>query len=226
MDTLIAEDLLLLLIEDESGRLENATYLDTGIGGALLVELALGGHVEVVKGTGAWARAKVRPAPAPLPSDAVLREALEVVAHRERTAQDLVARLGRKRRDQLLERLQQRGILDQREDRVLGLFPRRRWPAADSAHEADVRRQLGGALLHGAHPDDRTAALVSLLSALDIVHKVVDREGRTPKEVKERAKEIAEGDWAAKAVRDAVAATQAAVMVAVMAASTAATTGN
>jgi hypothetical protein len=58
---LIAEDLLLLLLDDESGKVTNSTYLATGIGGALLVELALGGHVEVVKKEGMWARTKVHP---------------------------------------------------------------------------------------------------------------------------------------------------------------------
>ncbi len=93
MPTLIAEDLLLLLLEDESGKLTNATYVDVGIGGALLVELALGGAVDVVKGAGMWARAKVVPAGA-VPADPVLVEAMRMVAEKERTAQDLVARLG------------------------------------------------------------------------------------------------------------------------------------
>ena len=48
MTNLIAEDLVLLLLDDESGKLEHATYLDTGIGGALLVELALAENVSVV----------------------------------------------------------------------------------------------------------------------------------------------------------------------------------
>ena len=69
METLIAEDLLLLLLDDESGKLQHATYLDTGLGGALLVELALGGQVEVVKGSGLWARAKVHPVPAVTPPE-------------------------------------------------------------------------------------------------------------------------------------------------------------
>ena len=69
----------------------------------------------------------------------------------------------------------------------------------------------------------RTAALVSLLSSLDLAHKVVDREGLPAREIKHRAKEIAEGDWSAKAVSDAVAAAQAAVTAAVIA-SAAATT--
>ncbi len=225
MSPLIAEDLLLLLLDDESGKLSSTTSLDAGLGGAVLVELALSGCVEVVEGTGLWARAKVRPVPGALPPDDVLRDSLAVVAEQERTAADLVERLGRKRRDPLLERLERAGILERREDKLFGLFPRRRWPALDSSREADVRRQIGDALLRGVRPDDRTAALISLLSALEIAHKVVDREGLSSSQVKKRAKAIAEGDWAAKAVHDAVLAVQSALVV-VVAATTAGTSGN
>ena len=221
MATLIAEDLLLLLLDDDSGKLTNATYLDTGIGGALLVELALGGHVEVVKKEGMWARAKVRTTPEPPPADPVLVEALGLVAEKERTAQDLVGRLGKKRRESLLRRLEADGILRREEGKVLGLFPSDRWPASDSSHEREVRRQLGDALVRGVDPAQRIAALVSVLCAMDLAHKVVDREGLPGRQVKARAKEIADGDWAAKAVKDAISAAQAAMTAAVVAASTA-----
>ena len=223
MTNLIAEDLVLLLLDDESGKLEHATYLDTGIGGALLVELALSENVSVVKDGGRWARAKIHVSSAPAPTDPLLVEALGLVAEKPRTAEDLVGRLGKKRRDLLLDRLRQRGILEEKEHLALGLIPRKRWPTVDSTHEAAVRRALGDALVRGATPSQRTAALVSLLSALDLTHKVVDREGLPARDLKKRAKEIAEGDWSAKAVRDAVAAAQAAVTAAVIA-STAATT--
>jgi len=226
MTRLIAEDLLLLLVEDESGKLTNTTYLDIGIGGGLLVELALGGHVEVVKGQGMWARAKVHLTGAPQPDDPVLVEALGVIAEKERTAEDLVSRLGKKRREPLLARLERDGILRREQGKVLGLFPTTRWPAVDSGHEAEVRRQLADALVHGIRPVDRVAALVALLSSLDLAHKVVDRGGLPARDVKKRAKEIADGDWAAKAVRDAVNAAQAAVMAATMVATTAATTSS
>jgi DNA-binding transcriptional ArsR family regulator len=225
MTTLIAEDLVLLLLDDESGKFTNASYLDTGIGGALLVELALAGTVDVVKGSGLWARAKVLPTGLSAPPDPVLAEALSVVAEKERTAQDLVGRLGKRRRDQLLDRLRERGIVEPREERVLGLIPRRRWPAVDSTHEAGVRRELGDVLLRGLQPAERTAALVSVLSALDLAHKVVDREGAPARQVRKRAKEVAEGDWAAKAVRDSIAAAQAAVTAAMVASTAAASSG-
>jgi hypothetical protein len=221
MSTLIAEDLVLLLLDDESGKFTNATYLDTGIGGALLIELALAETVDVVKGSGMWARAKVRPTGLAAPSDPVLAEALSVIAEKERTAEDLVGRLGKRRHDQLLDRLRERGIVEAREDRVLGLIPRRRWPSVDSTHEAGVRRELGDVLVRGVTPAERTAALISVLSALDLAHKVVDRESAPAREIKKRAKEVAEGEWAAKAVRDSIAAAQAAVAAALVAASAA-----
>jgi hypothetical protein len=56
MTTLIAEDLLLLLLDDDSGKLTGTTYFDTGVGGAVLVELTLAGCVEVHKGSGCGRR--------------------------------------------------------------------------------------------------------------------------------------------------------------------------
>ena len=86
------------------------------------------------------------------------------------------SRLGKRRRDALLDRLRERGILE-RARKGARADPQDTWPAVDSTHEAGVRRELGDVLLRGATPDERTAALVAVLSALDLAHKVVDREG-------------------------------------------------
>ncbi|KQT89704.1 hypothetical protein ASG49_17160 [Marmoricola sp. Leaf446] len=225
---LIAEDLLLILLDDDSGRLTHASYLDTGLGGAHLVDLALGGHVDVDEPGRKWgftqaARVHVTGS---LPGDPVLRAAYDTVAEKERTAQDLVGRLGRKQRDPLLERLAGRGLVERREGRVMGLFPTTRWPAADARHETQVRQALDSALLRGGTPDPRTAGLVALLHGLGVAHRVVDRGDVPAGEVKKRAKAVAEGDWAAKGVKDAVAAAQAAVVAAMVASSAAATAGS
>jgi hypothetical protein len=148
------------------------------------------------------------------------------VTEKERSAQDLVNRLGKHLRDTLAERLVERGILERVDDRVLGLFPRKRWPSVDSAHEEEVRRELTGALVHGLTPTQRTGALVALLSAIDKAHKVVDRQGLPVREVRSRAKEIGQGDWAATAVKDAIAASTAAVAAAVTASTVAASSGS
>jgi hypothetical protein len=206
---LIAEDLLLLLLDDESGKLRYATYLDAAIGGALLMDLTLGGMVEVHEDGRRWTSAKVRPTATESPDDEVLAQALTIVAQKERTAQDLVRRLGSKRRDVLLARLAEQGEVSVRAESVLGVFTRTRWPVAAARREPELRRRLGDVLVRGGQPEERTGALVSLLLALGIVHRVIDREGLTAKEIKNRAKEVATGDWASKAVKDAIQSVQA-----------------
>ncbi|GIG35033.1 GOLPH3/VPS74 family protein [Cellulomonas pakistanensis] len=222
MTTLIAEDLLLLLLHDEKGTPTSAN-LDVALGGALLIELALAEAVVVRERTSMWSSAKVAVTPGAQVADPVLAEALRRVAERERAASDLVNGLGKGARDALTDRLAERGILRRQDDKVLGLFPRTRWPEADGRHEDDVRARLTAVLVQGLDPDARTAALVALLHALGVAPSAVDRGPVPARDVRRRAKEVAEGAWAAKAVQDAITAATTAAMAAI-AATTAATT--
>ncbi|WP_110239079.1 GOLPH3/VPS74 family protein [Nocardioides gilvus] len=225
--TLIAEDLLLLLMDDQKGRLAASSYARPLFGGALLVELALDEAVEVEEKRSVWQAAKVhaRQGVTGATADPLLSHAWATVAEKPRSAQDLVNRLGKGVREELQHRLVARGILERRETKILGLFPSTTWPAADLRREQQVRQQLQDCLVTGLSPDPRTAALIALLSSIDHAHKVVDRGALSNGQVKKRAKAIAEGAWAAKAVRDAVAASQAAITAAVMASTTAAAAG-
>lgn len=220
---LVAEDLLLLLLDDAKGTAQSS-FMQPALGGALLVELAMDGCVDVGPGS-RWRPARVAGVVgASMPADPVLAHARTLVEEKPRTAQSLVNRLGDDLQRTLADRLVERGILERRDSRVLGLFPRHRWPTIDASHEDEVRRSLAAALVAGQDPDQRTAALIALLSAVDRVHQTVEHDGLKARDVKRRAKEIAEGNWAAKGVRDAVAAATAATTAAIVAATTAATT--
>jgi hypothetical protein len=223
--TLIAEDVLLLILDDEKGKVTGTSPVAPTLGGAVLVELALAEAVEVTEKSGFWHSAKVRPVPGAQPDDPVLRHALDIVAEKERSAQDLVTRLGKGLDVELGDRLVERGILRKEKGRILGLLPTTRWPTADATHEQEVRRELGAVLVQGLTPTPRTGALVAILSAADRAHKVVDRQGLRAGEVRKRAKEVAKGSWAATAVRDAIAASAAATTAAITAATAAAATG-
>jgi hypothetical protein len=159
--------------------------------------------------------------------DAILDERLAFVAAKPgKRPKDQIGRLSKMLRDQLLAGLAERGVLEADQGKVLGLFPVTRWPAKDARHEAEVRSKLESVLKVGTTPDERTGALIALLSALNVVPKVVT-DAVEKKALKRRAKQIAESDWAADAVRKAVSEMQAAVTAAiVVASSTAAASGS
>jgi hypothetical protein len=221
MTTTLTDDLVLLLLDPDTGRsVVDSTSLDRGIGGALLLDLATRDRIGV-DGDGAWARLHVTD-PAPT-GDALLDEALARLAGKPLRAQKAVERLARRTRMPVLERLAERGLVRRERARVLGLFPATTWLPADPAPRAALHRRVEAVLRAGETPDQHVALLISLLHALQAEHKVVDGRRR---ELRARAKEVAAGDWAGPAVRKAVQAAQASVVVAVAAATSAGATAS
>jgi len=206
MPTLLAEDLLLLLLDDAKGTTPGLRIdVRVPLGAAVLAELAIAGAVELEPSTSRWRAPKVRAADG-RPDDEVLAAAQALVGQQPRTAVDAAGRIGDGLKDRLAARLAAQGLLERQDDRVLGLFPRTRWPAGATAHEAQVRDRLRAVVLGGARPDERTVALAGILQALDRLRAVLGLDGAATREAKRNVQVLSEGDWAAKAVRDAVAA--------------------
>ena len=226
---LLAEDLLLLVTDDASGRLSApAAPLDAGLGGANLVELTLLNRVDL---SGEQDRDKpgriiVRdPSPA---GDAVLDAALEIlIAHQGQKPSTVIKPLSKNLRPTLYQRLADSGIVRAERGKMFGVFPSHRWPAQDASHEAEVRRLMTQALVQREAADTRTAALIALVHAVGCEDKVVDprQYGLSRRELKARAEEIAKGNWASEAVRKAIEEMMAAVMAATTAAAIATTGG-
>lgn len=118
--------------------------------------------------------------------------------------------------------LEARGLVRREDRRVLGIFPSTTWtPVSPMAGNA-VRERLWATLVVGQDPDAPTAALVALLLATDSLHEALP--GQDKRALKQRAKQVAEGSWAADSVRKAISAVQTAILASVMVATTAATT--
>jgi hypothetical protein len=212
----LAEDLLLLLLDDDSGRLiTDGTSADHALAGAVLVDLVNAGRIAEEGG-------KLHVMDTASLDEPVLEAALERLAEKAPAKpQRSVEVLAKNVRGTVLGELAGRGLIRQDKDKVLGLFPRKTWPAVDSAHEDAVRAELTAALIGGEQPGDRAGALIALLHAIGVVPKVVEGD---KKALKARAKQISDGDWASVAVKKAVQAIQAAVTAAIVVASTSAAT--
>ena len=110
---LLAEDLLLLLTDDDTGRLAApSTEVDVALGGALLVELTLMQRVDIA-GSDERVREGRLVVRDPDPTgDGLLDEALTIAGQNEgKKPQSVVARLGKGARVRLYERLVAGGVL-------------------------------------------------------------------------------------------------------------------
>jgi hypothetical protein len=207
---LIAHDLLLLLLDDDTGK--SVSWLsqpDKALAGAVLVDLATRGLVDVSDDGKLVVRAGDTPA------EPALRRGLDLVRDKEGKKPDAVlGPLAKDLRDELADDLVSARILRREERKVLGLFRTERLPSADDSYEATLRVRLGEVLAGTRAPDDRTGPVIALLHAMDALSQVLDLADK--KAAKERAKEIAEGDWAPDVVRASVKAVQSAVFYAVL----------
>jgi hypothetical protein len=218
---LIAEELLLLALDNESGKpLIGKDRLGPALGGALVAELALMERIGVTPHDAGWSkRGRITITNLTPTDDPELDEAMRKLAESEgKKVKDVLSdfaskkvRLSYQLRERLLERLAKAGLVMEQEGTVLGFIPRTTWPAGDLAAEDEVRERLQSALVSGVTPSERTLVLIALLQVTGLLPKVVTSEDK--RALKARAKQLSEGDWAAKAVKDAIDEVTATVAV-------------
>lgn len=221
MTTSLPEEFLLIAYDDDGTPLTDGTHLDNGLGGAILLELALAGRVDI-------ADKKVivldrRPSGDPLVDGAAERIADDT---KPRKPGHWVSKFAKDTRPLVLDKLVADGVLTMRTDKVLGLFPRKKFPSAYGVEppvETEARQRMQSAVAGSGPVDARTAALCALVAATDLDRTVFADLDR--RRVQARLKEIGDGAWAARAVKKTIEEIQAAVMVAIVASTTAATAG-
>ncbi|MCO1617713.1 GPP34 family phosphoprotein [Micromonospora tulbaghiae] len=183
----LAEELLLLAYDDETGKATMPRIsLDLGMAAAVLVELALAGRVAYADGN----LAVVDPAPTGEPiADAVLAK---IAADTPHTPSSWVQRLRHGLRDRILSDLCGRGVVRDVDETELGFIHVHRYPVADASVEADIRQRLAEALTSGQLPDERTAALATLVAVLRM-EPALGLTGPAAEDAGRRLEEIAAG---------------------------------
>jgi Golgi phosphoprotein 3 (GPP34) len=207
---LLAEDLLLLLTDDTSGRLPaNESVVDALLAGANLIELTLMGRVDIPHvgkpvryiGIDWWAgrtvvgRFIVRD-PSPT-DDEVLDAAMQIVmGNKSKYLHAVLRQLSNERLHwTLYNRLARRGMVRS---------------VQDSPYGVEMRRRVIQALVERTPPDTRSAALIALLHTIKhepgIIYPRARIVGltRTHRQLIARGDEIAKSNWAPEAVREAI----------------------
>jgi hypothetical protein len=186
----LAEELLLLALDDEKGVIVHKTPLKYAIVGAILMDLALANRIDTdvenltvvdVQKTG----------------DDILDEALQRIAasHETKTIGYWLVNLSRDSREleeRLLERLIEKGILKKEEHKILWVFHQRRYPVQEDSEEREVKSRIRSIVLSEELPDPRDVVLVSLIRSCYLIDEVF-----TPEEldrVQDRIEQIARMD--------------------------------
>jgi hypothetical protein len=156
----LAEELLLLAYDDQTGKATGSRIgLDLGMAAAVLVDLALKGRIAYINGN----LTVINPTPVGDPiEDAVLAKAAADDPH---TPAQWLQRLRHGLRARVLEDLVARGVIRDVDETQLDYIHVHRYPTTDPAYEAEIRKRLAEALISDEMPDERTAALATLLTA-------------------------------------------------------------
>lgn len=204
---MLPEDLLLVLVNEADGSLLiSSSSVHYALAGAVLVELVNAGNVTFE------ADGKKLRVVEPTSPNAFLQVFLPRLDKPMRSAR-AVEKLKRHVRDTVVAHLVSRDVLRVQQHRSFLIFRWKTYEVLDRAAFDEVRKATGDVAMGYAQPDERTAALVSLLHAVRSVHRAFENADK--REVRKRAKEIAAGSGdtvrrVVKAVEDAVAAQAAA----------------
>jgi hypothetical protein len=163
---ILAEQTLLIALDDETGRDATQWGSDVGLAGALLLDLARLGLVGVNPegkvvdvGEAELVHEVVRDAYTAIRESSERRNADGWVRHLPRELKAL--------RERLACGLVGRGILSEEESKRLGVLPTTRFPAVDPAPERDVRRRLREVLLTGRDPSGKRPCCLGFSSHSD-----------------------------------------------------------
>ncbi len=188
----LIEEFLLLTLEDSGGEFDSVPeiYLNCGVAGAALMDLALRGRIDADL-DGVFA---VDATPT---GDAMLDQALrEIVAEPQRLgARDWIARLARHApamRRAALSTLCARGILQQSDYAFLWVLKERRYPVVEGQERPEAKKRILALLYNDDIPTPADVALTSLADASFVFERIL-----TPKElerVKPRIRQIARMD--------------------------------
>jgi Golgi phosphoprotein 3 GPP34 len=206
----VAEDLYLLADDAATGRpLIQPAHLDLGLGGALLLDLALRHRV-------AFDGARVSVAPGTT-GEMLLDSAIERMTRTDTPHEPgyWVRQLGRGARRAVQERLVDAGVLRHADHRVLRFVPVHRTCETDGRPHHELVDHLHDAVEFGHTPSVETAALAMLALAVGLEERLFPRSDREV--IRQRMAEVAagcrDGAWVATAVTAAVNAVDAAVGV-------------
>ena len=205
----LAEDLLLVLFQPDSGTIAGENTLYYVLAGAVLADLAFNESVTIT--TTRTGSISVEAVQGRAPSDEILRSAWDYASDKPGGIQAMLAAIGPTLRQPLLERLIARGDIREENGKVLGLFKATTLKDGGSGRRSGLIRDVRTVLVDGVEPTPRVAALAALIWGSGTLHQF-DPEIPWTSAVITRAQELERGNWSTEGATQAVARATAATI--------------
>lgn len=205
---ILAEDLLLVLFQPDSGTIAGENTLYYVLAGAVLADLALNESVTTTTRIGA---ASVEGIEGRAPSDEILRSAWNYASDNPGGIQTMLAAIGPTLRQPLLERLIARGEIREENGKMLGLFKVTTLKDGGSGRRSGLIRDVRDVLMGSVEATPRVAALAALMWGSGTLPQF-DPEIPWTSAVITRAQELGRGNWSADVATQAVARATAATI--------------
>ncbi len=171
MKLTMPEEIILLLLDDKSGRPIGlpAPAGDYAVASAILMQLSLNGSIDTDL-------EKLMVTSTKPSGDPVMDEALTMIATTpgQRDSRHWIVQIGRnadRLRGQLLDNLVAKGVLRKEEGRFLWVFPDRRYPKAAEGEldVMEVRARLRAVLLSNEIPEPHDSLMIGLARSTGII---------------------------------------------------------
>jgi golgi phosphoprotein 3 len=184
MPLTMPEELILLMLDDRSGRLHEMAGPASGyaVAGAVLAELALRNRID----TDPQRLFVADPTPT---GDSILDPVLSRIAadpgpgaeegdvpHDSRYWIETLGREAETYREAIFARLVSHGILREEQGRFLWIFPERRYPVISDKEEREVKARLTGVIFNDDIPEPRDALLIGLCRAAGLLPLILSEE--------------------------------------------------
>ncbi|MDE2794117.1 MAG: GPP34 family phosphoprotein [Gemmatimonadota bacterium] len=197
-----AEEIMLLLLEDEGKRFLNVpdSSLRYALAGGVLMDLAMEDRIDTDLDK------LILVDPTPLDDDILDPVLADIAAatgtHDARYWVERAASRAFDTREAAMERLVARGILERRDDRFLWMFPSRRYPLVDGEAEIEVKLRIMEVLFAEVVPTPRDVVIICLADGCGIFTELLSSEDL--REVKPRIELVRRMDLIGRAVMAAI----------------------
>lgn len=175
----LAEDIVLLLLDDETGKMEDvhANVMEMLMAGAVLMDLGLNERID-------WDLERVFVIDKTPTGDVILDAALQQLTDRTENLTpkawiQRIAERGMEIRAAAIDSLVNRGIIRVEDTKFLWVFGTRRYPVIDNREEREAKLRLMDVLLSDTIPDPHDVALICLADAASVFEIILsERELR------------------------------------------------